>query len=244
MASYSAPSSRSSIRLFENRWLERLSHVHPITPLLVWAPVVIYFIYRSFAVYQLPVGQVAAVAAVALLFWTLTEYLLHRYFFHIQSEHFFWKRFFFIIHGNHHEDPQDPTRLVMPPAASIGLASIFYGLFAIVMGPIWCQPFFAFFILGYLAYDYVHYSVHHFIPRTPIGRSLKQSHMLHHFVTTEARWGVSSPIWDYVFGTIGEKAGNKSPAQVGSKAESVSGSSSKSSAPASSREKHSEQQAQ
>jgi len=222
MSSYSASGSRTSIRLFENKWLERMSHVHPITPLLVWAPVVSAMLYRAFAVDHLRFASILGVGMIALFFWTLTEYLLHRFFFHIEPENGFWKKFFFIIHGNHHEDPQDPTRLVMPPSASIGLAAIFYLLFYVVLGSVWSGPFFAFFILGYLGYDYIHYSVHHFTPRTPIGRSLKQSHMLHHFAMTDARWGVSSPFWDYVFGTSGMPKGptgkKHAPRQSGSSA--------------------------
>ena len=44
-----------SIRLFENEFLERLSHVHPITPLLMWGPITAWLFWRSVAVYQLPI---------------------------------------------------------------------------------------------------------------------------------------------------------------------------------------------
>ncbi len=194
-----------SIRLFENPFLERLSHVHPVTPFVVWAPIVSYLLYRSIALYEMSALVLGGIAVAGLFVWSLTEYLLHRFLFHIETEHPFGKRFFFIIHGNHHADPQDPTRLVMPPVAGLALGAIFYALFYLVMGPVWTQPFFAFFIIGYLIYDYTHYAIHHFRPRTAFGKKVKQSHMLHHYSMHDARWGVSSPFWDHVFGTMEER---------------------------------------
>ena len=38
--------AHQSIRLFENDFLERLTHVHPIVPLLFWAPVVVWLLWR------------------------------------------------------------------------------------------------------------------------------------------------------------------------------------------------------
>ncbi|MGZ3688162.1 MAG: sterol desaturase family protein, partial [Bdellovibrionota bacterium] len=80
-----------------------------------------------------------------------------------------------------------------------------YAIVRPILGPIYWQPFYAFFIIGYLTYDYIHYSVHHFRPRTAVGKRLKQLHMNHHFVSHEALWGVSSPLWDVIFRTMHEK---------------------------------------
>lgn len=94
----------------------------------------------------------------------------------------------------------------MPPLPGIILGTAFYLAFTTVLGRMWGEPFFASFIVGYLCYDYIHFYVHHFQPRHPIGKFLKQSHMLHHYKDPESRWGVSSPFWDYVFGTLGSRA--------------------------------------
>ena len=92
----------------------------------------------------------------------------------------------------------------MPPVAAMILACVLYSIFRVFLGPTFVEPFFAFFLIGYLCYDYIHYAVHHFTPRTRVGKMLKQSHMNHHFVSHDSRWGVSSPFWDYVFGTLEE----------------------------------------
>jgi sterol desaturase/sphingolipid hydroxylase (fatty acid hydroxylase superfamily) len=185
--------------------MERFTHVHPITPLLLWGPIVGYLLYRAVVIHGLAIASVLAVGLVALAFWTFAEYLLHRWVFHYVGETHISRRIQFMIHGLHHDDPNDATRLVMPPIGSLILGVIFYTAYRLLLGPIWADPFFAFFVVGYLCYDYVHYAVHHFRPRTRLGKYLKQNHMDHHFKSPETRWGVSSPIWDFVFGTFEER---------------------------------------
>jgi len=195
--------SYESVRVFDNRILESLTHVHPLTPLLLWGPLVLWLIWRSFAVHHLPVVTVAGFAILGLLTWSLTEYVLHRYLFHLRPAGPFRARLQFVIHGLHHADPADPTRLVIPPVPSTIGAVLFYAAFRLALGPSFVEPFFAFFAVGYLLYDYVHYASHRFVPRTRAGNFLKRHHMLHHYVTPDARWGVSSPLWDHIFGTTG-----------------------------------------
>jgi sterol desaturase/sphingolipid hydroxylase (fatty acid hydroxylase superfamily) len=180
-------------------------------------PIVSFLLYRALVVHGLGVTAVAGVGLLALTIWTLSEYVLHRWVFHFEGETYLSRRLQFMIHGLHHDDPQDATRLVMPPVASIVLGLIFYSGFRLLMGPVWVDPFFAFFVVGYLCYDYVHYAVHHFRPRTRLGKYLKQNHMNHHFKCPESLWGVSSPIWDFVFGTMEERTtSHPSPARHGS----------------------------
>jgi hypothetical protein len=212
-----AKSPYPSIRIFENAWLERLTHVHPITPLLLWAPVIAWLAYRGVAVEGLSFVAVTAWMAFGVVVWTFTEYQLHRRVFHFNATTPFQKRLQFLIHGLHHEDPNDPTRLVMPPVAAIVFASLLYmmfrGIFTLaspVGGPRVIDPFFSGFLIGYLLYDYTHYWIHHFSPRAQWGKFNKRHHMDHHFVHHEARWGVSSPLWDYLLGTLPKSGPRKS----------------------------------
>jgi sterol desaturase/sphingolipid hydroxylase (fatty acid hydroxylase superfamily) len=129
--------------------------------------------------------------------------------FHYPAKSAAGKWFVFFSHGVHHDDPQDPTRLVMPPFVSLALGFLFYNFFKLVLGP-WADLTFAFFVSGYLFYDFTHFAVHHFKPKTFIGRFLKENHMLHHFADHDSRWGVSSPLWDQILGTTGKPKSNKS----------------------------------
>ncbi len=72
-----------------------------------------------------------------------------------------------------------------------------------VAGPVAAPPLFAGFVVGYLVYDTVHYAVHHPGLPTTWGRFLKRRHVRHHFVDADRDYGVSSPLWDWVLGTLG-----------------------------------------
>src|SRR4051812_42958104 len=109
------PAKRESVRLFENDLLEKFSHVHPITPLILWAPVISYFLYRAVVLKALGLTAVLGLVSGGFFFWTLFEYLLHRFVFHLKPTGWLQERFVYIMHGNHHDIPDDATRLVMPP---------------------------------------------------------------------------------------------------------------------------------
>jgi len=194
--------SSKSIRLFRNDSFESLTHVHPIVPLIFWSPVVVFLLWRSVTVHGLPVAQVAAMAIPGLIVWTLAEYLLHRFVFHFNATGAAGKWLVYLFHGVHHDVPGDKSRLVMPPAGAVIIMSVLWVLFALVLPAPWEEPFCAFFIAGYLIYDYSHYATHHFPMRHPWLRALKRHHMQHHFSVKNAKYGVSSPLWDWVFGTL------------------------------------------
>ena len=148
------------------------------------------------------------------VFWTLTEYWMHRLIFHFEPEEGLGARLHWIIHGVHHDHPNDPLRLVMPPSVSIPLALGFWGLFVVVLGTPWAHIFLAGFLSGYLMYDMTHYHVHHHRPRTRVGKLVRELHMRHHFQDDTKGFGVSAPFWDYVFGTPQRRSGRISRAQV------------------------------
>ena len=135
--------------LFENRILNFFSRVHPSVPALIYIPVII-------AMYWLAIrdgsGALALVGLTiaGLLIWTLSEYWLHRLLFHWHPKFKGGDKLNFIIHGVHHDHPNDRMRLVMPPAVSIPLAAIFFGAFLLVFGTPADSPAFAGFLAGYL----------------------------------------------------------------------------------------------
>ena len=196
-----SPREHQSIRLFENDILERLSHVHPITPLLFWSPVAGWLLWRSVSLYEFGPAALLAMAAAGIFAWTLAEYVLHRFVFHYPAKSKLGKWLVFLFHGNHHHDPRDKTRLVMPPAGGAPIMAALYLFFELFIPQPWLQPFFAFFIVGYLIYDYIHYATHHFPMRNPVAKFLKHYHLKHHFSGESGRYGVSSPLWDWVFRT-------------------------------------------
>ena len=190
-----------SVRLFDNPVLEKLSHVHPVVPLLIWGPVAAWLLWRAVSVHQFGVAAMVMIALAALATWTLTEYLLHRFLFHFQPKSDAGKTFIYLFHGVHHDTPQDKTRLLMPPTGALPIIVVLWLVFDLVLPDPWEVPFTGFFIVGYLIYDYIHYATHHFPMRHPALKFLKHYHMRHHFTDDDSRYGVSSPFWDWVFGT-------------------------------------------
>jgi dihydroceramide fatty acyl 2-hydroxylase len=190
--------------MFESELLDRLSRVHPSMPVILFVPA----IGILFALGQrgTPALEVVALVLGGYVFWTLTEYWLHRIVFHFEPEKGIGARLHWIIHGVHHDHPNDPMRLVMPPSVSVPLSALFYGAFVLVMGAGAGQLFAAGFLAGYLAYDMTHYHVHHHSPRTRAGRMLRELHMRHHFQDDTRGFGVSAPFWDYVFRTPQKRA--------------------------------------
>ena len=190
---------KASPPMFDSPWLDRFTRVHPAVPVLIYLPAIALLFGWGVA----RAGFLNGVALVAggYAVWTLTEYWLHRVVFHFEPKQGIGARLHWMIHGVHHDHPNDPLRLVMPPSASVPLALAFAGLFWLVLGGHWWMPFTAGFLAGYLAYDMIHYHVHHHKPRTRVGRTLRELHMRHHFQDHTRGFGVSAPFWDYVFGT-------------------------------------------
>ncbi len=199
MARY-VSNKNESVRMFESDFMEFFSHVHPATPLVIYLPVIGYLLYLSVAVRDLSVGFVAALVVVGIFIWSFVEYSMHRWVFHYEPRSAWGKRLHFMLHGVHHDYPNDASRLVMPPSVSIPLAFIFYGIFLVAFGRL-APAVFVGLLVGYLFYDTLHYATHHFPMQSPLFAWLKKYHLRHHYQDDEAGFGVTSPLWDYAFGT-------------------------------------------
>jgi sterol desaturase/sphingolipid hydroxylase (fatty acid hydroxylase superfamily) len=191
-----------SPRMFESDFIDFFSRTHPVVVPLLYVPASTYLCWYSVRVQEVGVGLTALLVAAGLLSWTLCEYWLHRLFFHWVPKGAWGDRLHFLVHGVHHKWPHDRYRLVMPPAVSITLFVVFISLFVVVFGR-YGWAFHAGYTVGYMYYDLTHYCLHHFRPTTAYGVRLKKHHMLHHFKDSDCRYGVSSKLWDYVFGTTG-----------------------------------------
>jgi len=189
-----------SVRIFKNPFFEYMSHIHPATPLIVYVPVVVAAEYFGFKQTDnfLP-GILYTLLGIFL--WTLLEYVIHRFAFHYQPKTESGRKIHFLVHGVHHDYPRDSTRLVMPLPVSVPLAVIFYLLFELIFD-VYYLNIFSGLVTGYLAYDSIHYATHHMKMKSGPGRFLKEYHLKHHYSGEESAYGVSNPLWDYIFGTV------------------------------------------
>jgi sterol desaturase/sphingolipid hydroxylase (fatty acid hydroxylase superfamily) len=188
--------------MFENPLLELASRVHPVVPPLIYLPVVGICLGLGIGDKDLGVGPVAGVFVLGLAFWSLAEYLLHRFVFHFEPDTRWGRRLHFIIHGVHHDYPHDPMRLVMPPSVSVPLAALVFLGFRTIIGSAWSLPFFAGFLVGYLIYDMTHYHIHHHRSENRLSLALRRYHYRHHFQQSDRGFGVTSSLWDRVFQTV------------------------------------------
>jgi sterol desaturase/sphingolipid hydroxylase (fatty acid hydroxylase superfamily) len=196
--------NKGQARLFKNAYLEYLTKTSPIVIWLLYLPLVIYLPYVSAQSQLFSFSQIIMLFTLGLISWTLAEYLLHRFLFHANVQGSKSKRIQYILHGNHHHFPRDKQRLFMPPVPSIFLASVWELFFFGLMG-IGSLPFFSGFLLGYLLYGTMHYAIHAIKPPFSWMKPLWRNHHLHHYKEEEKGFGVSSTLWDRVFGTMYEK---------------------------------------
>lgn len=200
MRAIKASAESESKRMFEHDLFEFFSRIPPWQPPVIFVPVIVWSIYSAFAV-GTPVLNFIALFLLGLLNWTLMEYWLHRVLFHYEPSSKFGKRLIWLTHGVHHDWPNDKMRLVFPPAISIPLALLFWWLYSATLGDVQRYGAFAGLTVGYLAYDMIHYATHHFSWDNRVMKYLRKYHMAHHFKHEPTRYGVSNPLWDYVFGT-------------------------------------------
>jgi 4-hydroxysphinganine ceramide fatty acyl 2-hydroxylase len=198
----SGPFHKGSARMFKNDFLEKLSHVHPATPAVLFLPIAALSLWASVEVDGRTASVIALQLVAGYLGWTLLEYWLHRLFFHMPVRGRITERIYFFIHGVHHDWPWDRSRLVLPPSVSVTLGVMFYFLFRAAFGPE-THALFAGFLIGYVIYDTVHWYTHAGAPQSRLFRFLRREHLVHHFRESGTRFGVSCPWWDVVFRTTG-----------------------------------------
>ena len=168
--------------------------------------------YADFWIYAVLIAAMATVAAVTgdwlerlkwlgactagVAFWTLLEYLLHRFGFHGRGP-------FAPMHARHHVSPKafigTPTWLSL---AILALA-FFLPISALASRNV-ASGFTAGVMLGFLVYGTLHHTIHHRRPRVLAARlpaEMTRRHLQHHHAARGGNYGVTTQLWDCVFGT-------------------------------------------
>ncbi|XP_066152287.1 fatty acid 2-hydroxylase [Euwallacea fornicatus] len=198
------------LRLFGNPILENLTITPWYVVPIVWIPVIIYLIklgavrYTNITKDPSPWISVVLFVVLGITIWSLLEYSLHRWVFHIEpSGHSKLMIYFhFIIHGLHHKVPFDTRRLVFPPFPAAIIAFILYQILSFVIPESHVILITAGAIAGYVMYDMIHYYLHYGSPEeNTYFYQLKRYHNQHHFAHHDSGFGISSIFWDKIFGT-------------------------------------------
>lgn len=193
--------NKGQAQLFKNQYLEMLTKTHPLVIWGMYLPIIGFSLYYSGEKYGYTVPHILLIFFVGMFSWTFFEYIMHRFAFHWVSESPRAQKVIYVMHGNHHHYPRDKERLFMPPVPSLIIASVLFSIFRLTMGPTGFM-FFPGFLLGYLLYGSMHYAIHAWNPPFKWMKGLWRNHHLHHYKDEGKGFGVSSTIWDHVFGTM------------------------------------------
>jgi len=195
------PQNKGTKQLFDSPILEKLSRTHISVPLLIFFSYAAGLLYWNITYTNLNAVTTIVFFFVGFIAFTWVEYNVHRYVFHMKTYTEFRNKIQYIIHGVHHEFPKDKDRLAMPPLLSITISTILLLLFRVIMGD-FVFAFLPGFMVGYASYLGVHYLVHAYPPPKNFFKALWVNHSVHHYKDGQVVFGVSSPLWDYLYGTL------------------------------------------
>ncbi len=192
--------NKGQAQLFNNPVLEMLTKTHPLVIWGMYIPVISFLLYWAGSHYGYSTSRILLTFLAGMFFWTFFEYIAHRFIFHFEPKTDRAKKIVYILHGNHHHYPRDRQRLFMPAVPSLILATTIFGLMYLAMRS-HVFMFFPGFLLGYLIYGSMHYAIHAWNPPFKWMKGLWRNHHLHHYKDEHHGLGVSSTLWDYIFGT-------------------------------------------
>lgn len=195
---------------FSNNWLNRLTRTH------IAIPVTLFFLYAAGLLYYTKAATELSNLTIVCMFlfgmfvFTFAEYAIHRWLYHPpENASDGYQKFTYTIHGHHHDYPKDKQRLAMPPVLAIIIGTLLLLLFELILDQ-YSFSFLAGFMVGYAMYLLVHYSVHIFKAPNNFLKALWINHSIHHYAEDEEiLFGVSTPLWDYVFNTLPKKKSAK-----------------------------------
>ena len=195
---------KGSAQIFQNPVLERLTRTNIALPISIFVCIAIGLVY-----YGITHGFINVISALALFLFgwfifTFVEYMAHRNIFHMETDTELKKNIQYTFHGNHHDYPKDKERLAMPPIVSVFIASVFFFIFKLIFGQ-FVFGIVSGFLFGYALYLFVHYAVHAYAPPKNFLKILWVHHSIHHYKDDERAFGVSSPLWDWILGTMPDR---------------------------------------
>lgn len=145
----------------------------------------------------LPLASLVFAAALGAAGWSLMEYVLHRFVFHAASARGPGAP----EHRRHHAQVDWFAPWWQKAAAAVAVTAVLLPAVALAAGVATGAAFTTGFIAAYLLYEVLHRRAHTRPPRGPYGRWRRRNHFAHHFVDPRRGHGVTTPLWDVVFGT-------------------------------------------
>ncbi len=136
----------------------------------------------------------------SVAFWTIFEYVTHRYFFHANPRNKWMRKLLDSMHWAHHEYPNDGRIMLVNPLISVPVAGALYLIFYLLIGK-YAHPLIAGIMAIYLLYDWFHYASHNKNYNNWWFQLMKRHHMKHHYQNPTKNYGFTSTIWDKILST-------------------------------------------
>lgn len=159
----------------------------------------------GFSILRGPSMFTALFFLVGMITFAFSEYMTHRFFFHLKApKNPLFLKFMKRIHYDHHSDPNDLKLLFLPLWYSLPNFFVLSLLFSLLTNNLDFTLAFGTGLMSMLlVYEWKHYVAHRPIkPKTKFGRWVKKVHILHHYKNENFWYGVSTPFADYLFGTF------------------------------------------
>ncbi|KIZ03590.1 Inositolphosphorylceramide-B C-26 hydroxylase [Monoraphidium neglectum] len=196
-----APSTGHPV-MFDNAFVERMTCTQWYVVPLLWVPIAAALLWRGWARGGVPLVHLPALVAIGVLVWQLIEYSIHRWLFHLKPTTPEGIKWHFMLHGHHHKYPMDFDRLVFPPVPAGLVMALFYNLLCAIVPWGYASALLGGGILGYVVYDTTHWALHSNAWDPFVTQILRTSHMDHHYVNDKVGYGISSTLYDILFGTL------------------------------------------
>jgi sterol desaturase/sphingolipid hydroxylase (fatty acid hydroxylase superfamily) len=173
-----------------------------LSPFLCYVPLAGGLCLWAWRDAALPEVAKPALIATGILVWTVIEYLLHRFLLHYRPQAPVLLALIEKLHLGHHRDPQDEAKITVPVYGSLPIAGGLLGLFRLMTGS-WelAALLMTGSIAGYLYYETVHFWIHRGTRRGRWLRQRRANHFFHHFTDQTRCFGVTTPLWDLIWGT-------------------------------------------
>ncbi|MCC7344667.1 MAG: sterol desaturase family protein [Deltaproteobacteria bacterium] len=190
------PFQHPALKLFFTRF------PHPWVTIAIYVPAGIALVLWSLYLETRSWQSALLWITLGVFAWTLVEYLLHRFSFHRTRGGEPWKTFHSGLHLAHHRDVEAQDLILAPPFIGFLLGPAEVLFFSVLSGGLARGLLMEVgLFLGYFLYEWVHYSAHFGPARGPLMKFWKAHHLRHHFQDPHGNFGVTTPLWDWVFRT-------------------------------------------
>jgi sterol desaturase/sphingolipid hydroxylase (fatty acid hydroxylase superfamily) len=144
------------------------------------------------------IAKVAVALSLGCFTWSFLEYCIHRWLGHDKR---YRGNIFDREHTRHHVEGDYFATWWKKAVAAVAFLALASGPAVLIVDPFVGVAWAVGLVGAYLFYELLHRRLHVHRGFFGYGRWARRHHFYHHFVDARANFGVTTPLWDHVFGT-------------------------------------------